>query len=53
MQNSPLLLVPNTFIPAVVIAELSRLQPARIIVLGGPASVSDAVMAQLAGYVAK
>jgi hypothetical protein len=48
--GGPLLLVPNTSIPAVVAAELDRLDPARIIVLGGPASVSDAVLLQLKAF---
>jgi putative cell wall-binding protein len=50
MQNGPLLLVPNTSIPTVIATELARLRPAKIIVLGGPASVSEDVVNQLRGY---
>jgi putative cell wall-binding protein/spore germination protein YaaH len=46
--RSPLLLVAPTAIPASTAAELARLQPGRIVVVGGPASVSDAVFATLA-----
>ena len=49
-QGGPLLLVPGTSIPAVVAAELSRLQPARIVVLGGTSVVSEAVLAALSFY---
>ncbi len=50
MQNSPVLLVTKTAVPAVVIAELTRLQPARIVVLGGTGSVSDAVVSAARAY---
>ncbi len=43
LEKGPLLLVPGTSIPAIVAAELNRLKPARIVVLGGPSVVSDAV----------
>ncbi|HZM73936.1 MAG TPA: cell wall-binding repeat-containing protein, partial [Candidatus Polarisedimenticolia bacterium] len=46
-DGGPLLLVPNTSIPASVAAELTRLAPARIVVLGGTASVSAAVFLAL------
>lgn len=49
-MNSPLLLVGPTVIPASVSAELTRLKPQRIIVIGGPGSVSDAVVATLQGF---
>ncbi|KRF30815.1 cell wall-binding repeat-containing protein [Yonghaparkia sp. Soil809] len=45
--RGPLLLVSPTSVPAVVLAELRRLSPARIVVAGGPASVSDPVLAAL------
>jgi putative cell wall-binding protein len=48
--GGPLLLVPSTSIPSTIAAELGRLNPAKIIVLGGPASVSDVVLIQLKGY---
>jgi putative cell wall-binding protein len=50
-QQGPLLLVAPTSIPAAVGAELKRLQPQKIVVVGGAGSVSNAVFAQLTGYV--
>ncbi|MDF2805072.1 MAG: hypothetical protein K0S43_18 [Cellulosimicrobium sp.] len=47
-NGGPLLLVPAGGVPSVVLAELQRLQPERIVVVGGAASVSDAAYAQLA-----
>jgi hypothetical protein len=49
--GGPILLVPGTSIPAVVAAELTRLKPARIVVLGGTGVVSDGVKAALVAYV--
>lgn len=46
----PMLLVPGETIPAAVTAELGRLKPARIVVLGGTSVVSAAVQAALAPY---
>jgi putative cell wall-binding protein len=46
--KAPLLLVQQGSIPASTAAELSRLRPASIIVLGGTAAVSDPVATQLA-----
>ena len=48
--GAPILLTQPNGIPAVVLAELERLRPRAIHVLGGPAAVSASVMAQLAGY---
>lgn len=45
-----LLVLPDA-VPAVVADELRRLDPQRIAVVGGPASVSPAVFGQLAGFV--
>ncbi|MDO7883687.1 cell wall-binding repeat-containing protein [Salinibacterium soli] len=45
--GGPLLLVTPTGVPGVVRDEIERLDPDRIIVVGGPASVSDSVVAQL------
>jgi len=45
-QHGVLLLVLPTSIPAVVATELTRLHPQKIVIVGGPASVSDGVMAQ-------
>ena len=42
--NGPVLMVLRDEIPAATLAELRRLNPARVIVLGGPAAVSDAVV---------
>jgi len=49
-QHGVLLLVLPTSIPASVVAELTRLRPQRIVVAGGPGSVSDSVLAQLSNY---
>jgi len=48
--GGPILLVPGTFIPSSVGAELDRLNPVRIVVLGGSAVVSDGVVAVLGAY---
>jgi putative cell wall-binding protein len=45
--NGPVLLTNPTSLPAVVAAEITRLAPERIIVIGGAAAVSDAVFDQL------
>lgn len=47
MGNSPMLLTDDDRLPSPIAEELDRLKPKRIVVLGGPASVSDAVAAQL------
>jgi putative cell wall-binding protein/Tol biopolymer transport system component len=44
----PILLTTAGALPAVTAAEVQRLQPTKIVVLGGAAAVSDAVMAELA-----
>ncbi|MBD3782762.1 MAG: cell wall-binding repeat-containing protein [Micrococcales bacterium] len=49
LQGGPILLTRPDVLPASVRAELVRLQPRRIVVLGGTASVSDAVLASLRG----
>ncbi len=41
----PVLLVPGSTIPQVVLTELGRLHPAQVVVVGGPSVVSDEVMA--------
>jgi putative cell wall-binding protein len=51
-EDSPLLLVTGTAIPPTTAAELVRLSPARIVILGGPSVVSSAVEASLAAYLA-
>ncbi len=46
--GGPILLVTATSVPAVIQAEIKRLQPATIVALGGTSVVSDAVLASLA-----
>lgn len=48
--NAPLLYVAPTSIPSAVAAELRRLSPASVVVIGGPGSVSDAVLESLRGF---
>ncbi|AXH96830.1 cell wall-binding repeat-containing protein [Ornithinimicrobium avium] len=50
VQDSPVLLTRAGSIPAEVAAQLARLDPARIVVLGGTDAVSDAVMTQAHAY---
>jgi putative cell wall-binding protein len=47
----PLLLVNTYSIPSEVRAELERLNPSRIVILGGPAVVSDGVAIELSAYI--
>jgi hypothetical protein len=47
LEAGPLLLVARDAIPAATAAELSRLKPARIVILGGAGVVSDSVAALL------
>ena len=49
LQKAPVLLVTATTIPVATLAELKRLKPARIVVAGGTAVVSNTVLTQLAG----
>jgi putative cell wall-binding protein len=49
-EGGPLLLVRPGDIPAATAAELDRLNPAKIVVLGGTAAVSGAVESGLAAY---
>ena len=50
--GGPLLLTAGHMLPAPTIAELNRLRPARIVVLGGSAAVSEAVLNGLRAYTA-
>ncbi|MFN8099680.1 MAG: cell wall-binding repeat-containing protein [Dermatophilaceae bacterium] len=50
MTKGPVLLVDTTSIPSAVAAEITYLKPGRIVILGGPATVSTGVQAQLATY---
>ncbi|MCU1343918.1 MAG: hypothetical protein JWL70_184 [Acidimicrobiia bacterium] len=47
--GAPMLLVASDQVPASTRQRLSELHPRRIVVLGGPAAVSDAVVAELSG----
>ncbi|WP_404430611.1 cell wall-binding repeat-containing protein [Microbacterium lacus] len=50
--DAPILLaLPNGAVPAATVAELSRLSPRNIVVLGGPGAVSDAVLNALRVHV--
>jgi putative cell wall-binding protein len=49
---APVLLVTADTIPPAVATELDRLDPSRIVVLGGPKTVSEGVSAALRGYLA-
>jgi spore germination protein YaaH/putative cell wall-binding protein len=46
---APLLTLPGNRIPPAVAAELRRLDPQHIIILGGPSAVSDALVAAIRG----
>lgn len=48
--SSPVLLVSPSSIPSASLAEIKRLRPVEIFVLGGPAVVSNAVVQQLGAY---
>ncbi len=48
--RSPLLLVSATTIPASTAAELTRLRPNRIVILGGAGAISDEVAADLGAW---
>ncbi|HUH16856.1 MAG TPA: cell wall-binding repeat-containing protein, partial [Methylomirabilota bacterium] len=49
-EGGPVLLVRPDEIPSETVTELARLNPGRIVVLGGPSVVSDAVAAALAAH---
>lgn len=48
--GAPILLVQRDAVPDATAAELTRLQPRSIVVLGGPAAVSDASVARVADF---
>lgn len=52
LLGGPILPVTSAGLPAPIRTELTRLRPARIVVLGGPDAISDAVVAQLDGFTA-
>lgn len=49
-EGGPMLLVSRDVLPASTAGELARLQPGRIVVIGGTGAVSDAVLNALRGY---
>lgn len=49
-DGGPMLLVSGTYIPSETAAELTRLRPGRIVVLGGTSAVSSAVSTGLSRY---
>lgn len=49
-NNGPILLVSRTGIPSATAAELQRLRPAKIVVLGGAAAVSEPIRNALTNY---
>ncbi len=48
--NSPVLLTTHDHLPSETISALQRLQPRRIVVVGGESSVSQAVLSELSPY---
>ena len=50
-QGAPILLVTKDSIPAATAAELQRLNPGRVVILGSTGVVSEAVRIQLQQYV--
>lgn len=50
IEDSPILLVRQNAVPSETAAELIRLSPSRIVVVGGPAVVSDGVKTALNGF---
>jgi len=50
LRKSPILITSVDAIPSATAAELTRLKPASIVILGGIGAVSDAVATQLAAY---
>ncbi|MGV3734095.1 MAG: cell wall-binding repeat-containing protein [Microcella sp.] len=50
LEDGPLLLTPSTSLPAAITAELDRLNPAEIVIVGGASVVSPAVAAAAAAY---
>ena len=47
LRGGPLLLVPGTSLPSAVAAELRRLDPTSIVIVGGPGVVADTVRNQI------
>jgi putative cell wall-binding protein len=49
-QGGPIILVDSSFLPTLAVTELERLDPQRIVMVGGPAVVSDYVATLVARY---
>ena len=47
LRNGPLLLVPGTSLPSSVAAELKRLDPTNVVIVGGPGAITDSVRNQI------
>ena len=47
MKGGPLLLVPTSSLPGVVAAELKRLDPTNVVIVGGPSAVSESVRTKI------
>ncbi|HSM16867.1 MAG TPA: cell wall-binding repeat-containing protein, partial [Gemmatimonadales bacterium] len=52
-DDAPILLVSPTWVPASTMGELARLDPALVVVAGGPAAVADSVLEQIASALPK
>lgn len=52
-QGGPVLLTPRSAVPQVVLDEIRRLNPARVVIVGGTPSVSAHVASQVAGLPGK
>ena len=51
MKGGPILLVRSDALPSATKAELNRLKPAEIVIIGGESVINESVRAELAGYV--
>lgn len=49
-EGGPILLTAPNVLPNVIRAELSRLKPQRVVILGGPGTISDSVLTLLKNY---
>lgn len=50
MNDAPVLLTRTSSLPTATMAELSRLTPARIVIMGGPDTISESLVDDLQGY---
>lgn len=51
MKGGPILLVRSDALPSATAAELARLNPSEIVIIGGESVINESVRAELAGYV--